>query len=130
MIVVVIIGVLAAIAIPNMIAMQNRAKEGALKSNMHTVQLASEDYSVQNDGKYALIADDVMALVPGATTTFENTFSRLVGAGAAWEDRASFSAPPSAISGITSYADSAAAQYTIKGYGASMILSLVLTPGQ
>jgi len=36
MIVVVIIGILAAIAIPNFIAMQNRAKEGSVKSNMHT----------------------------------------------------------------------------------------------
>ena len=41
MIVVVIIGILAAIAIPNFIAMQNRAKEGSVKSNMHTVQLAA-----------------------------------------------------------------------------------------
>ena len=36
MIVVVIIGILAAIAIPNFIAMQNRAKEGSTKANMHT----------------------------------------------------------------------------------------------
>src|SRR5262245_16599561 len=40
MIVVVIIGILAAIAIPNFIAMQNRAKEGSTKANMHTFQLA------------------------------------------------------------------------------------------
>ncbi|MBI3539629.1 MAG: prepilin-type N-terminal cleavage/methylation domain-containing protein [Candidatus Eisenbacteria bacterium] len=36
MIVVVIIGILAAIAIPNFIAMQARAKEGSTKANMHT----------------------------------------------------------------------------------------------
>src|SRR5258708_40185987 len=53
MIVVVIIGILAAIAIPNFIAMQNRAKEGSTKANMHTLQLAAEDYAVQNDGAYA-----------------------------------------------------------------------------
>ena len=47
MIVVVIIGILAAIAIPNFIAMQNRAKEGSTKANMHTFQLAAEDYGVQ-----------------------------------------------------------------------------------
>jgi prepilin-type N-terminal cleavage/methylation domain-containing protein len=41
MIVVVIIGILAAIAIPNFIAMQNRAKEGSVKANMHTFQLAA-----------------------------------------------------------------------------------------
>jgi Tfp pilus assembly protein PilE len=38
---------------PNFIAMQSRAKEAGLKANMHTFQLAAEDYSVLNDGQYA-----------------------------------------------------------------------------
>ena len=56
MIVVVIIGILAAIAIPNFIAMQDRAKEGSTKANMHTTQLAAEDWGVKNDGAYANLA--------------------------------------------------------------------------
>ena len=56
MIVVVIIGILAAIAIPNFIAMQVRAKEGSTKANMHTFQLAAEDYGVQQDGVYSTTA--------------------------------------------------------------------------
>ena len=53
MIVVVIIGILAAIAVPNFIAMQARAKEASVKSNCHTVQLAAEDFAVTNNGIYA-----------------------------------------------------------------------------
>lgn len=65
MIVVVIIGILAAIAIPNFISMQSRAKEAGVKSNAHTVQLAAEDFAVQNDGVYA--TDNTTLLPDGAT---------------------------------------------------------------
>lgn len=44
MVVVVIIGILAAIAIPNFIRMQNRAKESDVKSVAHATQLAVEDF--------------------------------------------------------------------------------------
>jgi len=44
MVVVVIIGILAAIAIPNFIRMQKRAKESDVKAVSHTLQLAVEDY--------------------------------------------------------------------------------------
>jgi len=53
MVVVVIIGILAAIAIPNFISMQKRAKEASVKSNMHTLQLAAEDFSTLTEGIYA-----------------------------------------------------------------------------
>lgn len=53
MVVVVIIGILAAIAIPNFISMQKRAKEASVKNNMHTCQLASEDFSTITEGLYA-----------------------------------------------------------------------------
>lgn len=56
MIVVVIIGILAAIAIPNYISMTNRAKEGSVKGNAHATQLVAEDYSVRNDGTYPTLA--------------------------------------------------------------------------
>lgn len=64
MIVVLIIGVLAAIAIPNFVAMQDRAKEGSTKENMHTFQLAVEDYAVQHDGVYPTTAADATKRLP------------------------------------------------------------------
>jgi prepilin-type N-terminal cleavage/methylation domain-containing protein len=83
MIVVVIIGILAAIAIPNFISMQARAKEASTKSNCHTVQLAAEDFSVQNNGVYAANLADVtpsnetiVLLLPGGIL-LENSFTKL-----------------------------------------------------
>lgn len=52
MVVVVIIGILAAIAIPNFISMQKRAKEASLKNNMHTTQLGIEDFATLSEGFY------------------------------------------------------------------------------
>ena len=83
MIVVVIIGILAAIAIPNFINMQARAKEAAVKSNCHTVQLAAEDFAVQADGVYAEDVDadatpagqTITDMLPGAAL-LENPFTK------------------------------------------------------
>src|SRR6185503_5817752 len=134
-IVVVIIGILAAIAIPNFIAMQNRAKEGSVKANMHTLQLAAEDYGVQNDGVYAADAEAAGAAGLGALlpSSFKNPFTGSTAADNAYEDRAVYVANPSgAVRGIASYGDSATTQYRILGRGNSTtgVLTLTLTSGQ
>ena len=54
LIVVVIIGILAAIAIPNFISMVAKAKDASIKSNMHAAQTAVEEMSTVCDGHYPL----------------------------------------------------------------------------
>ena len=107
MIVVVIIGILAAIAIPNYISMQNRAKEGSVKGNAHAVQLAVEDFSVTNDGTYPAAAANIVAtMFPGGT--FPN--NPFTGAAIAVGATGTFA------QGNIGYAN-AAGIYTIEGYG-------------
>jgi type IV pilus assembly protein PilA len=74
MVVVVVIGILAAVAIPNFVQVQSRAREAAVKSNMHTTQLAAEDYSVTNNGIYATDVADIAALLPDSAG-FLNPFT-------------------------------------------------------
>lgn len=74
MIVIVIIGVLSTIAIPNFLRMRNNAKEAKAKSAAHTVQLVAEDFAVSNDGRYSDAAADLLPLFPGAAL-LENAFT-------------------------------------------------------
>ena len=132
MIVVVIIGILAAIAIPNFIAMQQRAKEGSTKANMHTFQLSAEDYGVQHDGAYSNTAAAVNLLLPAQGANFKNPFDQSIGLNSSFQDRGSgnLATAPASTPGITSYCDSATTTYNIKGYGAKNALTLVLSAGQ
>jgi prepilin-type N-terminal cleavage/methylation domain-containing protein len=59
MIVIVIIGVLAAISVPNFVRLIGNSKEAGVKSNSHAVQVASEDFAVKSEGVYAADLSDL-----------------------------------------------------------------------
>jgi len=75
MISVVIIGILAAIAIPNMINMQGRAKESRVKHNCKTTALVAEDFAVQNDALYPAGVAQMQPMLPGGAN-LENPFTK------------------------------------------------------
>jgi len=72
MIVVVIIGILAAIAIPNYVSMQDRAREGSVKGNAHACQLYVEDDAVKANGVYP-VEDGTVAAALNAD--YDNPFT-------------------------------------------------------
>lgn len=57
-IVVMIIGTLAAIIIPNYLKFASRAKNALVRENMHVIQTGIEAFSVQSLGVYPLPADE------------------------------------------------------------------------
>ena len=132
MIVLVIVGLLASISIPNMLSMQRRAYEGATKANMHTFQLAAEDYNIQNGGSYATDASSCATLLQGYGSQYKNPFDGTTGAGNSWVDQASWTMPLATgvtKGGVVAYGDSVTLTYQIAGRGAKADLSLVLSPG-
>jgi type IV pilus assembly protein PilA len=116
MIVVVIIGILAAIAIPNFIAMQARAKEASVKSNCHTVQLAAEDFAVQNDGVYAAAVANIIPMLPGGAN-LANPFTK-----AATEPVDGAAANPGETGYVPIAQGGVNVGYTITGYGKSAVI--------
>jgi prepilin-type N-terminal cleavage/methylation domain-containing protein len=132
LIVLVVMGILIALAIANYTAMQKRAWEASTKANMHTFQLSAEDYQIRN-GSYATDASQVAALLPLSGSAFYNPVSRNPGAGQAWVDQATWTYPlatGSTRSGIVAYGDSAGGKYQIAGRGATADLALVFSSGQ
>jgi general secretion pathway protein G len=81
-IVVVIIGILAAIIIPNYFRFADRAKNALVRENIHVVQTAMEEFSIEHLGTYPAPADqaELLALLPNGVlprNPFDNAPSPL-----------------------------------------------------
>jgi prepilin-type N-terminal cleavage/methylation domain-containing protein len=126
-IVALIISIIVAIVLPNFIRLQARAKEASVKANMHTLQMAFEDFAVQTGGWYP---DDGTSATPSGDTVADlcplgtypiNPFTHAV-TNVLWDadpvNPGEIGANPAITTG-----------YTIKGHGNQILLLLQLTPG-
>ena len=74
MVVIVIIGIIAAIALPSYNKIKAKAKEAEVKAGIHNIQLTVERFAVDNEGSYPayLIGGDNASLVIPDAVDFEN----------------------------------------------------------
>ena len=63
LIVIIIIGILAAIAIPMFLSQRNKAKDAAVKEGIHSLQIGVESYAVDNNDTYPTAIANSTALV-------------------------------------------------------------------
>jgi type IV pilus assembly protein PilA len=61
LVVVLIIGILAAIAIPIFLSQQNQARDAAAKSDLGNAKIALISYSISNGGSYGTAGEDELA---------------------------------------------------------------------
>jgi prepilin-type N-terminal cleavage/methylation domain-containing protein len=122
MVVVVIIGILAAIAIPNFVRIVNQAKEAEVKSNMHTVQLEVEYYCIEEAShNYPPSVDIVLDDLPSG---MNNPFTP---GGTTVQDESDADIP-----GVVEYATEDPNDcYSITGLGKeATVIHLILSPGR
>jgi prepilin-type N-terminal cleavage/methylation domain-containing protein len=123
----IIVGVLVAMGIPNFIQLQDRAKEASVKANMHTVQLAIEDFGVQTLGVYP---ED------GASTTPSGQRVEDLCPDGAYPNNP-FTAAATVVSwdadpanpGEIGVNPATTSDYVVKGHGKHVMLLLELHPG-
>ena len=122
MVVIVIIGILAAIAIPNYLKIVNQAKVAEVKANMHTTQLEVEYYCIDSQAHnypevIGLVADEL-------PSGLKNPFT--VG-GPVVQDEASAD-----VAGVVEYkTENPYNSYSITGLGKDAIpINLILSPGR
>ena len=122
MVVVLIVGILAAIGMANYQRIRTLAMESSVKANMHNVQIMLENFATQNDGIYPLAADEpaFRATFPGGAypdNPFTNNPTLLIW-NAAPGNPGEIGLPTSTMS-----------QYVMQGHGQNGLLTLVLTNG-
>ncbi len=137
MVVVVIIGILAAIAIPNFVKTIDKAKVASVKANMHTMQISVEGISVDSMGVYQCIDALIAAELPSNLKNPYTQANVLTSGGGVWTY-----VNPSATQGEIGYMVTAAGAnvaigvatggdaYVITGYGKASVVNLTLIPGQ
>jgi len=111
---------LAAVAVPRFVAMQTRAREGIVRTNMHMLQVTVEEFAAENGGEYPTYNDGpaVEALMPGGITP-RNPFTG-VACVIGWGGYAS-------ARGELGYDAPGYNEYRITGFGEKQLLDDVIT---
>ena len=135
MVVVVIIGILAAIAIPNFVKTIDRAKVASVKANMHTMQVTVEGISVDSSGVYPNGSgnNNAKKLIPAELPkNYKNPYTQNTGWGKRGAWRSGKTLNNTGIGIVFYQYVKTGDTYSIYGFGKTDTsqVNLILTPGQ
>ena len=102
LIVIIIIGILAAIAIPMFLNQREKAKDSSVKEGTHSVQVGIQSYGVDHDDVYPLTAGVVAAVTPMLDQWPDNPYTNAAMAN-------------TAADGDFTYASADGSDYTLSG---------------
>jgi type IV pilus assembly protein PilA len=83
LIVIIIIGILAAIAIPMFLNQREKAKDSAVKEGVHSIQVGIQSYAVDHDDAYPATATVIADITPSMDTWPDNPYTNVAMANAA-----------------------------------------------
>jgi len=111
LIVIVIIGILAAIAIPMYLNQRDKAKDSAVKEGIHSIQIGIKTYAIDHNDLYPAVGD--VAIAPAAVGAMVDSWPDNPFTGAAMAQRAA------ATEGDFTYTVAAdSSSFTLTGWGA------------
>ena len=145
LIVIIIIGILAAIAIPMFLNQRVKAHEAAVKEGTHSIQVGIQSWAVDNNDAYPTVAlviqtPTAVGTVPGSRTVgdyVDNWAKNSFGQGTTTGDYMQYvTTPAAAAAGNFIYAGVGTAStstgffpsYSLKGYGASGMTAIISVP--
>jgi type II secretion system protein G len=76
LIVIIIIGILAAIAIPMFLSQRNKAKDAAVKEGIHSIQVGIASYAVDNNDTYPPAIANSAALVDASGAPYVDNWPK------------------------------------------------------
>ncbi len=83
LIVIIIIGILAAIAIPMFLNQRDKAKDAAVKEGVHSIQVGVQSYAVDNNDVYPVTEDVITDVEPNIDQWPNNPWTNAAMANAA-----------------------------------------------